>query len=197
MKRLEKCGKQPPEKHFELAEALAALYGSKWGEAPAERFRQEVERYRTRLRKRNQLDWMVYVFRLILNCPVLLERPQGFELVVDDLRWFLNNRLVSKDVDRDFWMGLAEARKFLPAGPPISRGRDFMRYQLIDAMMNPVTTDPEKGLVRVNGMSKTAAVAEMAELERRKSGREVSARGIYRSLERVEQYLAKLKAQVE
>jgi hypothetical protein len=72
-----------------------------------------------------------------------------------------------------------------------------MRYQLIDAMMNQVTTDPGKGLVRVNGMSKTEAIAEMAELEWRKSGREVSARDIYRSLERVEKYLAKLKAQVE
>lgn len=197
MKRLVKCGKQPPEKHFELAEVVAALYGSKWGEAPVERFRQEVERYRTRFRKRNQLDWMVYVLRLVITCPVLLERLPGLACVVDDLQWFLIHRRIHKDVDRDFWMALAEARKFLPAGPPVSRGRDFLRYQLIDAMMNPVTTDPEKGLVRVNGMSKTEAVAEMAELERRKSGREVSPRGIYRSLEWVEKYLAKLKAQVE
>jgi hypothetical protein len=196
MKRLAKCGKQPSEKHFELAEAVAALYGSKWGEAPVERFRQEVKRYRTRLRKRNQLDWMVYVLRLVLTCSVLLERLPGLECVVDDLQWFLNHRRIHKDVERDFWMALAEARKFLPAGQPVSRGRDFMRYQLIDAMMNQVTTDTEKGLVRVNGMSKTEAVAEMAELELRKSGREVSARGIYRSLERVEKYLAKLKSQV-
>jgi hypothetical protein len=197
MKRQARCGKQPPKKHFELAEAVAALYGSKWGEAAVERFRQEVERYRTRLRKRNQLDWMVYVLRLLLACPVLLERLHGLEGVVDDLQWVLNHRRIHKDVERDFWMALAEARKFLPAGHPVSRGRDFMRYQLIDAMMDQVMTDPEKGLVRVNGMSKTEAVAEMAELERRKSGREVSARDIYRSLAWVETYLATLKAQLE
>lgn len=197
MTRQPKCGKQPPEKHFDLAEVVAACYGSKWGEAAVERFRQDVERYRTRLRKRNQLDWMVYVLRLVLTCPVLLERLHGLECVADDLQWCLNNRLVSKDVDRDFWMALAEARKFLPAGRPVSRGQDFMRYQLIHAMMNQVTTDPGKGLVIVKGMSKTEAVEEMAELERRRSGGEVSAREIYRSLEWVEQYLAKLKAQME
>jgi hypothetical protein len=185
MKRQAKCGKQPPEKHY-VAEAVAALYGSKWGETPVGRFRQEVERYRTRFRKRNQLDWMVYVLRLVLTCPVLLERLPGLECVVEDLQWFLNHRRIHKDVDRDFWMALAEARKFPPAGKPVSRGRDFMRYQLIHAMMNPVTTDPEEGVVRVNGMTKTEAVAEMAEMEGRHSGTEVSVRGIYRSLEWVE-----------
>lgn len=197
MKQRAKCGNQPPEKHFELAEAVAALYGSKWGAAPVERFRQEVERYRTRFQKRNRLDWMVYVLRLVLTCPVLLERLPGLACVVDDLQWFLNHRRFHKEVDRDFWMALAETRKFLPTGKPVSRGRDFMRYQLIDAMMHPVTTDPEKGLVRVTGMSKTEAVVEMAELEGRRSGREVSARDIYRSLKWVETYLATLTAQVE
>ena len=197
MKRQAKCGTQPPKKHFELAEAVAALYGSEWGEAAVERFRQEVERHRKRLRQRNQLDWMVYILRLVLTCPVLLERSHGLECVVDDLRWFLNNRLVNKDLDRDFWMAVSEVRKFLTPGRPVSRGRDFLRYQLIHAMMNQVTTDPEKGLVRVKGMSKTEAVKEMTELEQRKSGKEVSERDIYRSVERVEAYLSKIKEQLE
>lgn len=197
MKRQTKCGTQPPKKHFDLAEAVAALYGSKWGEAAVQRFRQEVERYRKRLEHRNRLDWMVYVLRLVLTCPVLLERPHGLECVVDDLRWFLNNRRINKDVDRDFWMALAEVRKFLTAGRPVSRGRDFLRYQLIYAMMNQVATDPWKGLVQVKGMSKTEAVEEMAKLELRKSGKEVSERDIYRSLERVEAYLSKIKQQLE
>ena len=197
MTRKTKCGTQPPKEHFDLAEAVAAFYGSKWGEAAVERFCQEVERHRKRLRKRNQLDWMVYVIRLVLTCPLLLERPHRLECVADDLRWFLNNRGINKDVDRDFWMALAEVRKFLPAGRPVSRGRDFLRYQLVHAMMNQVTTHPEKGLVRVKGMSKTEAVEEMAELEQRKSGKEVSDRDIYRSLERVEAYLSKIKEQLE
>ena len=86
MARQSKCGKQPPEKHFELGEAVDAVYGTRLGKAAVERFRQEVERYRTRLRKRNQLDWMVYVIRLVLTCPILLLRPSGLEGVVDDLR---------------------------------------------------------------------------------------------------------------
>jgi len=196
MKRKAKCGGQPPKKHFDLAEAVAALYGSKWGNAAVERFRQEVERHRKRLRQRNQLDWMVYVIRLALTCPILLERPQGLERVVDDLRWFLTNRLVNKDVDRDFWMAVSEVRKFLTAGRPVSRGRDFLRYQLIHAMMNQKTTDPERGMMQVKGMSKTEAVKEMAELEERRSGKEVSERDIYRSVERVEAYLSKIKEQL-
>ena len=197
MTRQAKCGTQPPEKHFELAQAVAALYGSEWGAAPVERFRQEVEWHRTRLRKRNQLDWMVYIFRLVLTCPVLLERPLGLEGVVDDLRWVLNNRQMSKDVDKDFWMAVAEVRKFLSAGQPVSRGRDFMRYQLIDAMMNPVTTAPGKGLVRVNGMSKTAAIRKLAESERQKPGKAISDREIYRSLKWVDDLLGKINAQLE
>src|SRR5687768_15129442 len=120
MKRQAKCGKQPPEKHFELGEAVDAVYGTKGGEAAVERFRQEVERHRKRLRKRNQLDWMVYIIRLVLTCPMLLLRPIGLEGVVDDLRWSLIHRRLSKDVDRDFWLALAEVRKFLTAGRPIS-----------------------------------------------------------------------------
>lgn len=197
MKRQAKCGKQPPEKHFDLAEAVAAFYGSERRKVAVEQFRQEVERYRKRLRRRNRLDWMVYVLRLVLTCPVLLERPRGLECVVDDLRWFLNHRRISKDVDRDFWLALAELRKFLTAGRPVSRGRDFLRYQLIHAMMNQVITDSERGIVRVSGMSKTEAIEKMAELELRKSGKEVSERDIYRSLERVEAYLIKIREQLE
>jgi hypothetical protein len=197
MKRQAKCGTQPPKKHFDLAEAVGALYGSEWGKPAVERFRQEVERYRKRLRQRNQLDWMVYVIRLMLTCPVLLERPQGLVGVVDDLRRIFENRRINKDVDKDFWMAVAEVRKFLTAGRPASRGRDFLRFHLIHYMMNQVTTDPERGLVRVGGMSKTVAVKEMTELEQRKSGKEVSERDIYRSLERVEAYLAKIKEQLE
>ena len=64
-------------------------------------------------------------------------------------------------------------------------------------MMNQVTTDPQKGLVRVGGMSKTKAIEEMAELKRRKSGKAVSERDIYRSLAWVEAYLAKIREQLE
>ena len=128
---------------------------------------------------------------------MLLERPPGLEGVVDDLRWFLNNRRMSKDVDKDFWMAVAEVRKVFTAGRPVSRGRDFLRYQLIYAMMNQVTTDPEKGLVRVEGMSKTEAIKQLVELELRKSGKEVAEREIYRSLQWVDAFLSEIQDQVE
>ena len=197
MPRKAKCGAQPPDRHFILAEAVNAFYGSHWGDKAVERFRQEVERNRTRLRKRNQLDWMVYVLKLILTCPLLLERPLGLDGVVGDLRWMLNNRRIDNDVDRDFWLAVAELRARFTAGRPVSRGRDFLRYQLIHAMMHQVTTDPEKGIVRVKGMSKAEAVEHLADTERRKSGKEVSPREIYRSLKWVEDYLDKIRNQLE
>ena len=72
-----------------------------------------------------------------------------------------------------------------------------MRYQLINAMMNPVTTVSEKGFVRVNGMSKTAAIKKLAESERQKPGKAISDREIYRSLKWVDDFLGKINAQLE
>jgi hypothetical protein len=197
MKRKAEVHNQPPKRHFDLAEAVAAFYGTEWGEAAVEQFRQDAAWHRTRLHKRSQLDWMTYVIRLLLTCPVLLQRPQGLEWVVDDLRWTLNNRHISKDVERDFWAAVGNVRTILATGHPASRGRDFLRYQLIHAMMNQVTTDPEKGLVKVKGMGKTEAVKEMAELEQKRSGRKPYLREIWGSLKWVEDYLAKIKEQLE
>jgi len=197
MKRKAKGGNRPPKRHFDLAEAVAAFYGTAWGEAAVEQFREDAAWHRKRIRKRSQLDWITYVIRLVLTGPVLLERLQGLEWVVEDLQWILHNRRMNKDVDADFWMAMGELRPLFTTGRPVSRGRDFMRYRLIYEMMNQVTTDPEKGLVRVKGMTKTEAINELAELERRKSGKKVNEREIYRSLEWVEKYLAKIKEQLE
>lgn len=191
MKQKAKRGIRQPEQLFDLAEAVAAFYGTKWGEAAGERFRQDAERYRDRVHKRSRLEWMVYVIRLVVTCPILLERPRGLEWVVADLRWILNNRRIHKDVDQDFWMAMDEVRTFFTIGRPVSRGRDFLRHQLIHAMMNQVTTDPEKGIVQVEGMSKSEAVEHLADLE------EVSPREIYRSLKWVENYLDKIRSQLE
>ena len=104
MKQQVKGGVRQPEKLFGLAEAVNVFFGNPWGEAAIQRFREDAAWYRERFRKRNQQDWMVYVIRLILTCPVLLERPKGLEWVVKDLRQILENRHFSKDVDSDFWM---------------------------------------------------------------------------------------------
>ncbi len=199
MKRKTKLGMGPPDSHFELAEAVAAFYDTEWGIAAVERFRNDAAFYRTRLRNRTQLDWMTYVVRLVMTCPVLLTRPPGLvglEWVFEDFYWIVRHRGLSPRVDQDFWGAIEGVRARLPKGHHITKGRDTLRYQLVYAMMNPVTTDPVKGLVRVQGMSKSEAVAHQVELEQNKSHKPVSERAIYRSLERVEEYLKKIRAQL-
>ena len=197
MKRKVKGGIQPPQRHFTLAETVAAFYGTEWGAAAVEQFRQDAAWHQKRLRNRTQLAWMTYVIRLLLSCPFLLERPQGLEWVVDDLQWMLIHRRLSKEVERDFWAAMGAVRSILTTGHPVSRGRDFVRYQLIHAMMNPLTIDPEKGVLRAKRVTKTKAVEQMVELERLKSGRKPHVREIWTSLKWVEDYLAKIRAHLQ
>ena len=199
MKRKTKLGVDPPDSHFELAEAVGAFYETEWGASAVARFRNDAGFYRTRLRNRTQLDWMTYVMRLVMTCPKLLTRPPGLaglEWVFEDFCWIVRHRGVSPRVDQDFWMAMERVRARLLKGRHITTGRDTLRYQLVYARMNPVTTDPVKGLVRVQGMSKSEAVAHQAEWEQKQSKRSVSERTIYRSLERVERYLKKIREQL-
>lgn len=199
MKRKTKLGMGPPDSHFELAEAVAAFYDTEWGATAIERFRKDSAFYRTRLHNRTQLDWMTYVMRLVMTCPVLLTCPPGLaglEWVFEDFCWIVRHRGVSPRVDQDFWRAIEAVGARLPKGHQITKGRDIVRYQLVYARMNPVTTDPAKGLVRVQGMSKSEAVAHQAEWEQEQSQRPVSERAIYRSLERVEEYLKKIRVQL-
>jgi len=66
-------------------------------------------------------------------------------------------------------------------------------------LMHPVTTDPELGLVRTTKrVSKTRAVAELADLEEQRDGRRPDLlREIWRSLQRVDDYVETLQAQLE
>lgn len=199
MKRKTQLSVDPPDSHFELAEAVGAFYETEWGASAVARFRNDAGFYRTRLRNRTQLDWMMYVMRLVMTCPVLLTRPSGLaglEWVFEDFCWIVRHRGLSPRVDQDFWRAIEGVRARLPKGHLITKGRDTVRYQLVYARMNPVTTDPLKGLVRVRGMSKSEAVAHQAEWEQKQSKRPVSERTIYRSLARVDAYLEKIRAQL-
>lgn len=65
--------------------------------------------------------------------------------------------------------------------------------------MYPVTTHSKLGLVRTKKrMSKTKALNELVEMEVRWDGQELELkiRGIWRSLERVEAYVEKLRVQL-
>src|SRR2546428_2208145 len=133
---------------FELAEAVGLFYGTKGVDAAIEEFRDIAQDYRRLKKAEGQVAWLTYVLRLLLTCPVLLERPSGLEWVTDDLQWALRHRKVRPDVDRDFWEAMKKVRGQLPRGRPGDKARDFFRYEWVMNHMYYVTTHPKLGLVR-------------------------------------------------
>ncbi len=182
---------------FELAEVVSVTFGQPGAKAATEELREVAQDYRAVTKAEGQEPWLTYGLQLLMACPVLLQRPPGFEWVLDDLGWALHNRKFSAAVDRDFWRAMANVRGILTKGRPGNRARDFLRYQMVHAMMNPVTTAPGAGLIRTRGISKTSAVAKLAEREEQWYGRRPDPRVIWRSLQRVEDYLARVRAQLE
>ncbi|MEE8141679.1 MAG: hypothetical protein V3T77_01125 [Planctomycetota bacterium] len=197
MKAKPKEPRRVPGDLFALAEAVSLLYGYAGTEGVTEEFQEIAGDYRTLKKSEGQEEWLMYILQLLLACPVLLERPAGLEWVTDDLQWALQHRKWDPEVDRDFWRALSKVRELLTRGRPGSRAKDLLRHQMVYGMMNPITTVPGKGLARTKGINKTAAVEKVADLEERIYGRKPEQRVIWRSLRRVDQYLAKIGAQVE
>ena len=182
---------------FELAEAVGLFYGTKGADAAIEEFQDVAQDYRRVAKTQGQVAWLTYVIRLLLACPVLLERPSGLEWVTDDLQWALRHRKVRPDVNRDFWEAVRKVRGRLTRGRPGNKARDFFRYECVLNLMYPVTTHPELGLVRTKKrVNKTKAVTELADMEKRRHGRRPALRVIWRSLQRVEAYVEKLQVQL-
>lgn len=183
---------------FELAEAVGLFYGMKGVEAAIEEFREIAQDYRHVAKAEGQVAWLTYVLRLLFTCPVLLQRPSGLEWVTDDLQWALRHRKLSPEVNRDFWKAMKEVRGVLPGGRPGDKARDLFRSEWLLNIMYPMTTHPKLGLVRTKKrVSKTKAVTELADIEERWTGRRPDERVIWKSLERVETHIGKLKAQLE
>ena len=183
---------------FELAEAVGLFYGMKGSKAAIKEFRDVVREYRHVAKTQSQVAWLTYVLRLLLTCPVLLQRPSGLEWVRDDLQWALRHRKVRPDVNRDFWEAVKKVRGLLPRGRPGDKARDFFRYEWVMNHMYYVTTHPKLGLVRTKqGVNKTKAVTELADMEARWFRRKPTLREIWRSLQRVEAYVGTLQAQLE
>ena len=113
--------------------------------------------------------WFVYVLRLILTCPALLERQSGLEWVIEDFKQILLLRKLRWDFDNDFWEAVQVVRGKLRGGRPHRRDRDYLRHMLVHSKM------------RREGMSKTKAVEALCEFE----GSD-DIRGMWRSLHRVE-----------
>ena len=183
---------------FELAEAVGLFYGTKGVDAAIEEFRDVAQDYRHLMKAEGQVAWLTYVLRLLLTCPILLQRPSGLEWVTDDLQWALRHRKVRPDVDRDFWEAVRKVRGLLAQGRPGNKARDFFRYECVLNLMYPVTTHPELGLVRTKQrVNKTKAVNELADMEEQWHGRRPDLRVIWRSLQRVDDYVESLQAQLE
>lgn len=184
---------------FELAEAVGLFYGTKGVDAAIEEFRDVAQDYRHVAKKQSQVAWLTYVIRLLLTCPMLLQRPSGLEWVTDDLQWALRHRKVRPDVNRDFWEAMKKVRGLLTRGHPGDKARDFFRFEWVLHQMYYVTTHPELGLVPTKKrVSKTKAVTELADMEERWYGQRPDLlREIWRSLQRVENYIGTLQAQLE
>jgi hypothetical protein len=184
---------------FELAEAVELFYGTKGMDAAIEEFRDVAQEYRHVAKKQSQVAWLTYVLRLLLTCPVLLQRPSGLEWVTDDLQWALRHRKVRPDVDRDLWDAMRKVRGLLTRGRPGHKARDFFRYEWVLNQMYYVPTHPKLGLVRTKKrVSKTKAVTELTDMEARWDGRRPDLlREIWRSLQRVDDYVERLQGQLE
>lgn len=183
---------------FELAEAVGLFYGTKGVDAAIEEFRDIAQEYRHVAKKQGQVAWLTYVLRLLLACPILLQRPSGLEWVTDDLQRALRDRKVRPDANRDFWDAMKKVRGLLPRGRPGDKARDFFRYECVLNLMYPVTTHPEFGLVRTKQrVNKTKAVNELADMEKEWHGLRPDLRVIWRSLQRVDDYVENLQAQLE
>lgn len=183
---------------FALAEAVGLFYGIKGTDAAIEESREVSQDYRSLTKAEGQVAWLTYLLRLLLTCPVLLKRPLGLEWATDDLQWALRSRRLHPEVDRDFWQAVTNVRGMLTRGRPGSKAGHFLRYELVYNFMHPVTTHPEFGLVRTQKrMSKTAAVTALPDMETRWCGQRPHLREIWRSLRWVDDYLAKLRTQLD
>ena len=180
-----------------LAEAVALLYGEPGAEAAIEELQDVAHDYRLLTKREGQVEWLTFVLRLVLTCPVLLSRPRGLEWVTDDLQAVLFQRRMNPAVDRDFWKAMATVRELAAKQRPASKQKDFFRFWMVKEIMQPITTDPEKGLVRVRRCNKTQAVLTLAEMEERRFGRRPDLADIWRSLRRVKDYATRLHEQVE
>ena len=190
-------GGRIPGDLYRLAEAVSLLYGQPNAEAVIEELRDVAQDYRFLAKREGQVEWLTFVLRLVLTCPVLLSRPRGLEWVTDDLQVVLSQRGVNPAVDRDFWKAMATVRELVARQRPASKEKDFFRFWMVQEIMHPVTTDPEKGLVRVRGCNKTQAVMTLAEMEERRCGRRPDLADIWRSLRRVKDHATRLLEQVE
>ena len=176
------------EELFKVVEAASSVFWLKEAEGFKDRLKELLRAHRpvkNDMVVEDRVKWFAYVIRLVLNCPSFLEKPSGFEWVMEDFQRILALRKISPDYERDFWRAIDHVRAILrPASRPARKDKDYFRCMMIYHM------------VKNEGLSMTKAVEKLAEDEalfiRKKSKAdpvdqvENKAREIRLSLKRIE-----------
>ncbi len=190
---MRKTDKSPSVKElFDLADGLS--YGNFWlPEEKAKRERlmtlarsywKDIEKEgsvgRKAVKREAIIKQLVFIFRLILTCPDLLDRPPGFEWAMDTLKRELLFRKYNPAANKAFWEALQKVRSTF-IGRPRNFGRDWDIHRKVMFLM-------EK-----EGLSKTEAVEKLAEelgMEREDA---MDTSTIWKALERFENIMGQFK----
>jgi hypothetical protein len=154
---------------IELADGLALEFWLPGAAAKRERFGKVAQAYMETIKDQPRVVWLSYLLRLLLTCPPLLDRPTGFEWILNQVQWELYYSKKNRSADRDFWEAFKKVQIAMRLGRPSDKARDYRRYERV------------KELMKEQGISKTQAVELLAADE----GASKDIRGIWRSLARV------------
>ena len=154
---------------IKLADGLALEFWLPGAAAKRERFGKAAQAHMEAIKDQPRVVWLSYLLRLLLTCPPLLDRPAGFEWVLNQVQWELYYRKKNLSADRDFWEAFNKVRIAMRLGRPSDKALDYRRYERV------------KELIKQKGISKTRAVELLAAGE----GPSRDTRGIWRSLARV------------
>ena len=118
--------------------------------ARRERFRKAGQAYMESIKDQPRVVWLTYLLHLLLACPPLLDRPTGFEWVLNQVQWELYYRKKNLSADRDFWAAFDKVRIAMRRGRPPDKPQDYLRYERV------------KTLMKEQGISKTRAIELLA-----------------------------------
>lgn len=180
---------------FDTADMLSFVFDRPEAAALKQRFLEEVEFYRDWLQLQHDAEvrGIAYLFHLLLRCPQLLKRPPEWEWALRELEECLVQRRIDPSKDEAFWNAIDLVRKGMRTGRPRDRALDFFRYNLIHNLMHP----PRELESSVKKFKKTKAVAQAAEAEQTLFRRSPDTRQIWRSYQRVDQFLRQIAATMQ
>lgn len=172
---------------LDLAEAVAGVFWEPGAAEPINRLIRMARGYWEKLGEQDYAARFAFVLRLLRCCPILYQRPPGFDWVTDYLKWITEARDLNPEIDRALWEIEKKVYGENHKGRPKSTLQDFLRYLKVDAGMN-VATPTKEGLT-LTKRRKSKAVGWVAETEADKKGGDL--RPIWKSLARIKARHAK------